>query len=89
MKKIEYPLRIVVAEASKSKAYPKDVKKYLYGLFATLHLSNNVDDIEKAIYYAYRNGYVLGAASQGANDQEVQDRLPDLGMEEFGDDAKR
>lgn len=89
--KIKCPLRLAVAEARNSKAYPLDVKKFLHGLYATLHLSDgaNIGDIEKIIFFSFRNGYVLGAASQGADAQEVQDRMPDFGMDEEGEDAKR
>ena len=89
--KIKCPFRLAVAEARNSKVYPLDVKKFLHGLYATLHLSDgaNIGDIEKIIFFSFRNGYVLGAASQGANAQEVQDRMPDFGMDEEGEDAKR
>lgn len=75
-------IRLVVAEARLSKVYPKDIKKYLMGLYASLHLKDGEKDMERLIYYAFKNGYVLGAASQGADAQEVSDRLPDLGIEE-------
>ena len=48
------PLRFLVEEARRSKVYPMDVKKFLHGLYATLHLT----------------------------DQEIQDRLPDFGLDE-------
>lgn len=85
------PLFFMVAEAMKSKSYPTDVKEFLYGLFATLHLraSYSAKDMEKIIFFAFRNGYVLGAASQGMNAQEIQDRLPDFGLDEQSEDAKR
>lgn len=85
------PLFFMVAEAMKSKSYPEDVKKFLYGLFATLHLraSYSAKDMEKIIFYAFRNGYVLGASSQGAEAQDIQDRLPDFGLDEMEDDATR
>ena len=89
---IKCPLRILVAEARNSKAYPKEVKKYLMGLYATLHLTDNATskDMEKLVYYAFKNGYVLGAQSQGGNAQDISDSLPDFGFDdEFGDDATR
>lgn len=78
------PLRFLVEEARRSKVYPMDVKKFLHGLYATLHLTDNATakDMEKVIFYAFRNGYVLGASSQGADDQEIQDRLPDFGLDD-------
>ena len=83
-------IRLVVAEARLSKVYPKDIKKYLMGLYASLHLKDSEKDMERLIYYAFKNGYVLGAASQGAEAQEVSDRLPDLGIEgEASDDIER
>lgn len=89
--KIKCPLRLAVAEARNSKAYPLDVKKFLHGLYATLHLTDgtSADDLERIIFYSFRNGYVLGAASLGADAQKVQDRLPDFGLDEDGDDARR
>lgn len=89
--KIKCPLRLAVAEARNSKVYPLDVKKFLHGLYATLHLSDDdsVKDIERIIFFAFRNGYVLGASSQGADAQEIQDRMPNFGMDEVGDDARR
>lgn len=89
--KIKCPLRLAVAEARNSKAYPLDVKKFLYGLYATLHLTDGVSagDLERVIFYSFRNGYVLGAASQGADAQVTQDRLPDFGLDEEGEDASR
>lgn len=86
------PLRLVVAEARLSKVYPRNIKKYLMGLYATLHLADSAKqrNIESIIYYAFNNGYVLGAASHGAEAQKVADELPDLGVdEEVGDDATR
>lgn len=82
--RIKHPLRLAVAEARNSKAYPLDVKKFLHGLYATLHLSDGTmaGDVEKVIFFAFRNGYVLGASSQGADAQEVQDRMPDFGLDE-------
>lgn len=89
--KLKYPLRFLVDEARHSKTYPKDVNKFLHGLYATLHLGSgaSADDIEKVIFFAYRNGYVLGAASQGADAQKIQDRLPDFDLDDDGDDARR
>ena len=89
---IKCPLRLLVAEARNSKAYPKDVKKYLMGLYATLHLTDNAigRDMEKLVYYAFKNGYVLGAQSQGGDVQDISDRLPDFGFDdEVGEDARR
>lgn len=89
---IKCPLRFLVAEAKESKVYPKDVKKFLMGLYATLHITDGATnkDVERLVFYAFRNGYVLGAQSQGASAQDVYDKLPDFGMdEEIGDDARR
>lgn len=80
------PIRLVVAEARMSKAYPKDVQKYLLGLYASLHLKDSEKNMERLIYYAFKNGYVLGASSQGADAQGVSDRLPDLGIEDENSD---
>ena len=76
------PLRMAVALEKNNKVYPKDVRKFLMGLYATLHLTDNATakDMEKLVYYAFRKG----------DDQKAYDRLPDLGVEEeIGDDLKR
>ena len=82
----------MVAEAKESKVYPKEVKKYLLGLYATLHITDGATskEMERLVFYAFRNGYVLGAQSQGANAQDIFDKLPDFGMDaEIGDDSRR
>ena len=86
------PLRMAVALEKNNKVYPKDVRKFLMGLYATLHLTDNATakDMEKVVYYDFRNGYLLGVKSEGGDDQKAYDRLPDLGVEEdIGDDLKR
>lgn len=86
------PLRMVVALEKENKVYPRDVRMYLLGLYATLHLTDNATakDMEKLIYFAFRNGYLLGVKSAGGDDQKAYDRLPDLGVEEsLGDDSRR
>ena len=83
---------MAVALEMNNKVYPKDVRKFLMGLYATLHLTDNATakDMEKLVYYAFRNGYLLGVKSEGGDDQKAYDRLPDLGVEEdIGDDLKR
>lgn len=89
---IKCPLRFMVAEAKESKVYPKEVKKYILGLYATLHITDGATskDLERLVFYAFRNGYVLGAQSQGANAQDIFDELPDFGLDaEIGDDSRR
>jgi len=91
-KNMKCPLRMAVALEKNNKVYPKDVRKFLMGLYATLHLTDNATakDMEKLVYYAFRNGYLLGVKSEGGDDQKAYDRLPDLGVEEdIGDDLKR
>lgn len=91
-KNMKSPLRIAVALEKNNKVYPKDVRKFLMGLYATLHLTDSVTakDMEKVVYYAFRNGYLLGVKSEGGDDQKAYDRLPDLGVEEdFGEDSRR
>lgn len=89
---IKCPLRFMVAEAKESKVYPEEVKKYILGLYATLHITDGATskDLERLVFYAFRNGYVLGAQSQGANAQDIFDELPDFGLDaEIGDDSRR
>lgn len=91
-KNMKSPLRMAVALEKNNKVYPKDVRKFLMGLYATLHLTDNATakDMEKLVYYAFRNGYLLGVKSEGGDDQKAYDRLPDLGVEEdLGNDIKR
>lgn len=91
-KNMKSPLRMAVALEKNNKVYPKDVRKFLMGLYATLHLTDNATakDMEKLVYYAFRNGYLLGVKSEGGDDQKAYDRLPDLGVEEdLGSDIKR
>lgn len=78
----------MVAEANKSKVYPEDVKKFLYGLYASLHLTDTMSgkDMEKVIFFAYRNGYLLGVGSQGGSVEDFSDRLPDFGLDETESD---
>ena len=49
---------MAVALEKNNKIYPKDVRKFLMGLYATLHLTDNATakDMEKVVYYAFRNG---------------------------------
>ena len=49
---------MAVALEKNNKVYPKDVRKFLLGLYATLHLTDNATakDMEKLVYYAFRNG---------------------------------
>lgn len=68
-----------------SKVYPTEVRKYLMGLYATLHLTDecSAKDMEKVIYYAFRNGYALGVASQGGDAEKATNMLPDYDGEFF------
>lgn len=63
------PLRMAVALEKNNKVYPKDVRKFLLGLYATLHLTDNATakDMEKLVYYAFRNGYLLGVKSESGD----------------------
>lgn len=82
-KPTEYPLRFMVMESCRSKLYPEDVHKFLKGLYGTLFLASIEKDLEKVIFYAYRNGYELGAASKGADVKEIHDRLPSFGLDDI------
>jgi hypothetical protein len=85
------PLRLLIAEDVKCHLYPKDVKKFMLGAYATLHLAENVSpkELEKIIFFAYRNGYEIGAEQYGGDIENIHDRLPNYGLDECGDDAKR
>lgn len=73
------PLRLVVMEDIKCRKYPNDVKKFMLGLYATLHLTDNIPpkELEKLVFLAFRNGYELGAAHYGGDAQRIHERLPD------------
>lgn len=85
------PLRLLIAEDVKCHQYPIDVKKFMLGAYATLHLAENVSpkELEKIIFFAYRNGYEIGAEQYGGDIENIHDRLPSYGLDECGDDAKR
>ena len=49
---------MAVALEKNNNVYQKDVRKFFLGLYATLHLTDNetAKDMEKLVYYAFRNG---------------------------------
>lgn len=83
MPKERNPLQAMVAFAMKNKVYPKEVRKFLGGLYATLMLTHSAKaaELEKIVYLAYKNGYELGAMEYGADGKQIEDSLPDLGIE--------
>lgn len=82
MGKAKNPLQVLCAFQMRNKVYPPRVRKFFRGLYATLFLAHHASakELERNIYYAYRNGYVLGASEYGANPQQVEDEIPDLGF---------
>lgn len=78
-------LKMAVLEASRSKHYPQDVKDFLKGLYATLFLRDRFTarDMEQALFFAYRNGYELGAAAYGAKIEDVHGRFPNFDLDEI------
>ncbi len=78
-------LKIAVLEASKSKFYPEDVKRFLKGLYATLFLRDRFSarDMEQALFFAYRNGYELGASAYGADIERIHGRFPNFDLDEI------
>ena len=53
------PLRMAVALEKNNKVYPKDVRKFLMGLYATLHLTDNATakDVIKLMEYTKEQVY--------------------------------
>jgi hypothetical protein len=84
MSKTKSPLQTLVFFQMKSTAYPQWVKKFLRGLYATLYITHDARaaDMEKLVFYAYRNGYELGAAAYGGDAQKIHDGIPTLGLDE-------
>ena len=83
MSKAKNPMQVLCAFAMKNKVYPERLRKFFRGLYATLFLSHkaSVKEMEKIIYYAYRNGYVLGAAEYGGDPEQIENEIPDLGFD--------
>lgn len=79
---------MAVSEATKSNVYPEDVHIFLKGLYATLFLKDvfQARDMEKALFFAFRNGYELGASAYGADIEKIHDRFPDFDLEDFTKD---
>lgn len=91
MSKTKSPLQTLVYFQMKSAAYPQWVKKFLRGLYATLYLTHDAkaSDIEKIVYYAYRNGYELGAAAHGGDAMKIHEGIPGLGIDDVTEDIQR
>lgn len=83
MSKSKNPMQMLCAFAQRNKNYPARVRKFFGGLYATLFITHSASakDMEKIVYYAYKNGYVLGAAEYGGDPKRVEDEIPDLGFE--------
>lgn len=86
----KYPLFMLAAFSMRNKNYPKRVRKFFSGLYASLLLQRQytTKNVEKMIYHAYRNGYILGAAEYGGDPQRIEDEMPDLIDKEKHEEVK-